>query len=102
MVWFSGMLVSCAPKKTTTRQDPPLPQGVDTARVEPGHRGGVFIDSTPGEPSTFNPLVSEDATSGGFISLFLDSLVRNNAVTQEVEPGLALRWDIAPDNKTFT
>ena len=94
--------IACTPKNKETRMDHPLPAGIDTARTEPGRRGGVFIDSTPGEPSTFNPLVSEDATSSGFIGLFLDSLVRNNAVTQEVEPGLATRWDIAPDNKTFT
>ena len=93
---------ACAPKIKEARESNPLPAGVDTAQNEIGRRGGVFIDSTPGEPSTFNPLVSEDATSSGFISLFLDSLVRNNAVTQEVEPGLATRWEIAPDHKTFT
>ena len=93
---------ACAPKIKEARESNPLPAGVDTAQNEIGRRGGVFIDSTPGEPSTFNPLVSEDATSRGFISLFLDSLVRNNAVTQEVEPGLATRWEIAPDHKTFT
>ena len=93
---------ACAPKAKEVRPNHPLPQGLDTSRAEPGRRGGVFIDSTPGEPSTFNPLVSEDATSSGFIGLFLDSLVHNNPVTQEVEPGLASRWEIAPDNKTFT
>ena len=93
---------ACAPKIKEARESNPLPAGVDTAQNEIGRRGGVFIDSTPGEPSTFNPLVSEDATSSGFISLFLDSLVRNNAVTQEVEPGLATKWEIAPDHKTFT
>ena len=93
---------ACAPKAKEVRPNYPLPQGLDTSRAEPGRQGGVFIDSTPGEPSTFNPLVSEDATSSGFIGLFLDSLVHNNPVTQEVEPGLASRWEIAPDNKTFT
>ncbi len=97
-VFFSA----CTKAPPVAREDHPLPDGIDTARVEPGRRGGVFIQSVPGEPSTFNPLVSEDATSGGFIGLFLDSLTRYNAVTQEVEPGLASRWTIAPDNKTFT
>ncbi|NBT23484.1 ABC transporter substrate-binding protein, partial [bacterium] len=99
---FALVPMACTPKKRETRENFSLPSGIDIARSEPGRRGGVFIDSTPGEPSTFNPLVSEDATSSGFIGLFLDSLVRNNAVTQEVEPGLATRWEIAPDNKTFT
>lgn len=99
LVW---LLSSCTKIPPVARENHPLPGGTDTARTEPGRRGGVFIDSTPGEPSTFNPLVSEDATSSGFIGLFLDSLVHNNPVTQEVEPGLATRWEIAPDNKTFT
>ena len=96
------IFTACTKAPPVAREDHPLPDGIDTARVEPGRRGGVFIQSVPGEPSTFNPLVSEDATSGGFIGLFLDSLTRYNAVTQEVEPGLAARWTIAPDNKTFT
>ena len=54
---------ACAPKIKEARESNPLPAGVDTAQNEIGRRGGVFIDSTPGEPSTFNPLVSEDATS---------------------------------------
>ena len=95
-------LSSCTPKSKVARENHPLPAGVDTSKQEIGRQGGVFIDSTPGEPSTFNPLVSEDATSSGFIGLFLDSLVHNNPVTQEVEPGLATRWEIATDNKTFT
>ena len=56
---------SCSKPPPVAREDHPLPNGIDTARVEPGRRGGVFIQSVPGEPSTFNPLVSEDATSGG-------------------------------------
>jgi len=84
-------LSSCTPKSKVARENHPLPAGVDTSKHEIGRQGGVFIDSTPGEPSTFNPLVSEDATSSGFIGLFLDSLVHNNPVTQEVEPGLATR-----------
>ena len=99
---FLLFLSSCTKAPPVTRENPPLPDGIDTARVEPGRRGGVFIQSVPGEPSTFNPLVSEDATSGGFIGLFLDSLTRYNAVTQEIEPGLAARWEIGKDNKTFT
>lgn len=96
------LLSSCTPPPTLRRAEHPLPTGVDTARAELGRRGGVFIQSSPGEPATFNPLVAEDATSGGFIGLFLDSLTRYNSVTQEVEPGLAERWEIAPDNRTFT
>ena len=57
---------SCTKAPPVAREDHPLPDGIDTARAEPGRRGGVFIQAVPGEPSTFNPLVSEDATSGGF------------------------------------
>ena len=99
---LASVFSSCTPKSKVVREKHQLPAGVDISKHEIGRQGGVFIDSTPGEPSTFNPLVSEDATSSGFIGLFLDSLVHNNPVTQEVEPGLATRWEIAADNKTFT
>ena len=39
---------ACAPKAKEVRPNHPLPQGLDTSRAEPGRRGGVFIDSTPG------------------------------------------------------
>ncbi|MCX7201861.1 MAG: hypothetical protein NTV17_06130 [Burkholderiales bacterium] len=59
----------------------------------------VFIDSSPGEPSTFNPLVSEDATSGGFIGLFLDSLVHNSAVTGSIRVLPSITTVMPPSRK---
>lgn len=67
-----------------------------------GEYGGIFIEAAAGEPRTFNPLLSEDAGSSAAIAMFITGLVEWNSVEQEVEPGLAHRWEVAEDQRTYT
>lgn len=80
----------------------PLPKGVDISRFPPGTYGGRLIDVSPGEPTTFNPLVTEDATSSGMIALMSSGLTEYDPVSTKVIPGLAESWEIGEDKKTFT
>ena len=51
------------------------------------------------EPGTLNPLLVDDDASETIRYLTGGVLIRLNRVTQELEPGLALSWKVAPDGK---
>ena len=54
------------------------------------------------DPRTFNPILITDASSGTLTGDLFESLIRVNPVTTLPEPGLAEKWDIAPDSKSIT
>ena len=54
------------------------------------------------DPRTFNPILITDASSGTLTGDLFESLIRLNPVTTLPEPGLAEKWDIAPDSKSIT
>jgi peptide/nickel transport system substrate-binding protein len=62
----------------------------------------ILYTATVSDPRTFNPILVTDATSGAMTGQLFESLIRINADTTLPEPGLAEKWDIAPDNKTIT
>lgn len=95
-------LVGCKKGALPQRTNAPLPEDAEIVKYAPGKFGGIMIDSSPGEPSTFNPLVSEDATSGGMIGLISNGLTTYDPVQEKVVPCLAKSWEIGADNKTFT
>lgn len=84
------------------RSNHPLPEDVEIVPDPPGEYGGRMIDVNSGEPTTLNPLVSEDASSGGMIAMISTGLTRYDQVQEKVVPGLAKSWDIGADQKTFT
>src|SRR5579862_2068855 len=62
----------------------------------------VLYTATASDPRTFNPILITDATSGALTADLFESLIRLNPVTTLPEPGLAEKWEIAPDGKTIT
>jgi len=54
------------------------------------------------DPRTFNPILITDDTSFRVTNYLYESLIRINPITTLPEPGLAEKWDLAPDNKTIT
>lgn len=80
------------------------PAGDDTELVfnEVNSRGGTLISSLRAEPRSFNRLVVRDFATDLYSVLTQGKLVRTNQVTFEIEPSLAERWDLAPDNQTYT
>lgn len=84
------------------RSHHPLPKEVDTAEIEPGNYGGVFVVGSSQEPRTFNPLVASDAYSSEAIGQFLSSLTTYDPIKEETIPQLAREWEISEDNLTIT
>lgn len=97
-----GFLCSCS--RPTVADLPRLPPPPDAEIIEyaPGQPGDVFIQTTVGDISTLNPLVSEDASSGAAIAMFLTGMTTWNPMTEQVEPALAKSWEIGADQRVFT
>jgi peptide/nickel transport system substrate-binding protein len=54
------------------------------------------------EPRSFNRIITRDVPSDLYTIFTNSKLVSVNRATGELEPGIAERWDVSPDNKTFT
>lgn len=64
--------------------------------------GGTLVATIRSEPRSLNRLVARDRASQLVSQLWQARLVRINLATQEVEPSLAERWELAPDGRTYT
>ena len=80
----------------------PLPEPPRIAPCEPGVRGGRLKIANFSDPKTFNPITAAETSSLDLIYWMFDALVKKNQQTQEIEPGLAERWTVEPDQKTWT
>ncbi len=94
-------IAGCTPPPKVNR--PNLPILADHGVMEgiPGKPGGIFVETEPGEPNTFNWFISEDRTSADYIEIFFMPLVTLNPVTNQFEPVLAKSWEVLPDQKNF-
>jgi len=97
-ILFSG----CSKESVTTDSQSPLPLPPAVSAADPGVRGGRLMLSTVGTPVTFNPLAANDSASADICQLLFSSLVRMDFAAQEIRPGLAETWGVAPDGKTWT
>ena len=62
----------------------------------------ALVATVRSEPRSLNRLVARDRTSHLVSLLTHARLVRINLATQDVEPALAERWDVAADARTYT
>ena len=64
--------------------------------------GKTLVVGIAADPTGLDPEAVLNNTSGFIMATVYDSLVRYKPGAVEVEPGLAERWDIAPDGLTYT
>src|SRR5271163_4511804 len=95
-----GKKPAAAPEKTAASY--PLPDPPLVADCEPGIPGGRLVIAEPGDPKTFNPITANEASSEDIYRFFFASLLGDDPIKQEVEPGLAESWTNSPDGKTWT
>jgi peptide/nickel transport system substrate-binding protein len=80
-------------------------QGGDAGEIvvsEVATRGGTLTASLRSEPRTFNRLIDANFPTDLFSVLTGAKLIRVNRATGAVEPSLAERWTVSPDNLTYT
>jgi peptide/nickel transport system substrate-binding protein len=103
---ISVFVVGCGKKSgsslTEAEKAAPLPEPPHVASCEPGVRGGRLKIANFTDPKTFNPITANETSSLDLIYWLFDGLVRKNQVTHEIEPALAERWTVEPDQKTWT
>ncbi|MGA2801620.1 MAG: ABC transporter substrate-binding protein [Verrucomicrobiota bacterium] len=80
----------------------PLPEPPLVADCEPGVPGGRLVVTEVGDPRTFNYITANESSSEDICRFMFASLLGFDTPSQQVEPGLAESWSVAPDNKTWT
>lgn len=73
-----------------------------SASPPPATSRGRLVGALRSDPRTFNRVVARDRASLAVSQLIHSKLVQLNHVTQEIEPALAERWTISPDQRTYT
>jgi len=76
--------------------------GAEIVFNEVATRGGTLTSSLRSEPKTFNRIVDRNVPVELYSIMTGSKLVRFNRATQEVEPALAEKWSVSPDNLTYT
>ena len=61
----------------------------------------TLVASIRAEPRSFNRYTARDLTTTVLTFLMHGALVRVNRVTDELEPELAERWELLPDQRTY-
>ncbi len=65
-------------------------------------QGGTFTTAILSEPTSLNPISTNDASASGVLSYIFEGLLDQNVDTYEWEPNLAESWEISKDKKEFT
>ena len=56
-----------------------------------------LVEAILSDPKTFNPVISQDATSSAVTGKMFDGLITQNPITGETEPALAESWSVSED-----
>lgn len=82
---------------------PPHPKvlGVKDGLSHLGTPGGKIVVATVTGPKTLNDLVGQETTTTNITNRMHAGLVEINAITFEVEPGLATDWEFSEDKKSI-
>ncbi len=56
-----------------------------------------IVQAILSDPKTFNPVLSQDATSSSVGGMIFAGLVEQNPITGEIEPALAKSWEFSAD-----
>ena len=75
--------------------------GGQTPASERPSRDHTLVTSIRAEPRSFNRYLARDLSTEVVTQLMQASLVRVNRVTQQLEPRLAERWELLPDQVTY-
>ncbi len=69
---------------------------------DPVIRTGTIVVARPADASSLDPARPSDNESSEVISQLYDTLVRYRPGTTEIEPGLAVAWEVDPSGRSWT
>ncbi|MCB9771042.1 MAG: ABC transporter substrate-binding protein [Candidatus Omnitrophica bacterium] len=64
--------------------------------------GGTLILSSTSDPKSFNDITAKESSTRSVTGYIFEGLTTMNAVTTQIEPALAERWDVSPDGHIWT
>ncbi|MDG1701877.1 MAG: ABC transporter substrate-binding protein [Opitutae bacterium] len=102
LVLLSLLNLGCERSISYERNDHPLPQGADISDCQVGHYGGIFILNETTQPTTFNPQVPNNLSTGMVLSRLLSGLVNFDPKTELFVPALAKSWTVSEDGLSYT
>ena len=77
--------------------------GLVALALAAGAQAKTLVYCSEGSPEGFNPQLFTSGTTYDASSVpIYNRLVEFKTGTTEIEPGLAEKWDISPDGKTYT
>ncbi len=62
-----------------------------------GDGASQLVQAVLSDPKTFNPVISQDASSSDVAGMMFDGLVSQNPITGKTEPALAESWSVSED-----
>ncbi|MCC6758304.1 MAG: ABC transporter substrate-binding protein [Candidatus Omnitrophica bacterium] len=71
------------------------------AHAKPSYGGSIVLTSTS-DPKSFNDITAKETSTREVTSHIFEGLTTMNAVTLQVEPALAERWEVSEDGHTWT
>jgi len=71
-------------------------------RVEQGNRDGVLHFGNGTEPQSLDPHIITGVPEDRIMKALFEGLVNTNPETLEIEPGVATRWEMSEDGRTYT
>jgi len=93
-------------KDTVTAGTPQVVEKFITATpgptAKPKRPNVVRATFGPGDVPTLDPAVAQDTSSITVVEECFVGLTRLDEVTSELHPGMATRWDVSADGKTYT
>ncbi len=112
----SVVLSACAPQATPATQAPPVvvtvvqggtPQVVVLTPTPappppPGAKVLRFSTGSPGDIPTIDPAIAVDVISIQVIEETTVGLTRLRETDGAIQPGMATKWEVSPDGKTYT
>jgi peptide/nickel transport system substrate-binding protein len=102
LVLLSLLNLGCERSISYERNDHPLPQGADISDCQVGHYGDIFILNETTQPTTFNPQVPNNLSTGMVLSRLLSGLVNFDPKTELFVPALAKSWTVSEDGLSYT
>src|SRR5215217_5353502 len=78
-----------------------LPNDMAPARAQEVKSGGAMIVALPGDPEMLNSSMTTDISSSNISGQVYNTIVQLDQ-DGNVQPALALSWEISPDGLTYT
>jgi peptide/nickel transport system substrate-binding protein len=95
----TAVLAGCSRTPSPSAEGAPPPVSVNDSQPMPGD---WVVQQIGADPDSLNPIVGTDSTGQMIDSQIFEGLLTMNNFTLKLEPCLAEKWEVSPDQLTYT